>query len=184
MNVIFLDVDGVLNTYHSSLENLRLLDEGIDFPNILIEKVKILSEIAKEFDCKIVLSSSWKLNYEYYDFNENKIKFNVSVKYLLKLFEENDIDFIGVTPNVKKIINNKLRDEMWKENDIAIYLLSHPEVEHFVIIDDENYDLKALEDYLALTDYFNEDKEKEGLCYFHKEKIRKILAKDVYIDVK
>ena len=48
MNVIFLDFDGVLSTFHFK-------------SNLVVEKrVKILSDICKEYNCKVVISASAK----------------------------------------------------------------------------------------------------------------------------
>ena len=48
MNVIFLDFDGVLETIHyDSLDDVE-------------KRIKILAEICKEYDCKIVIEVSEK----------------------------------------------------------------------------------------------------------------------------
>ena len=48
MNVIFLDFDGVLETIHyDSLDDVE-------------RRIKILAEICKEYDCKIVIEASAK----------------------------------------------------------------------------------------------------------------------------
>ena len=48
MNVIFLDFDGVLDTIHYNS------DEDIE------NKIMILSDICKEYDCKVVIESAAK----------------------------------------------------------------------------------------------------------------------------
>lgn len=54
MKVLFLDIDGVLNT-HKSIGRF-----GFDFiDNIL---VALVARIVRETDCKIVLSSSWRVD--------------------------------------------------------------------------------------------------------------------------
>lgn len=53
MRVLFLDIDGVLNT-HKSIGRF-----GFDFiDNIL---VALVARIVRETDCKIVLSSTWRI---------------------------------------------------------------------------------------------------------------------------
>lgn len=52
MKIIFLDVDGVLNTYHSRREHGMLYVDP--------SKVKLVKKLAAECDAKIVLSSSWR----------------------------------------------------------------------------------------------------------------------------
>lgn len=54
MKVLFLDIDGVLNT-HKSIGRF-----GIDFiDNVL---VALVARIVRETDCKIVLSSTWRID--------------------------------------------------------------------------------------------------------------------------
>lgn len=178
MNVIFLDVDGVLNGSHSSWEHLKMRREGIKTPNIDEDKIKILSEISNELDCKIVLSTSWKLEKEYFDYEKEAYVFNKNLAYLLDLFDKYNIEFIGYTPNVGRYRKTINKDEMWKENDIRLYLYKHPEVEHFVVIDDETYDLKKLKDHLIITKYIGNSSSEEGLTINHKDEIRKILARE------
>ena len=48
MNVIFLDFDGVLDTFHyNSTEDME-------------RRIKILAEICKEYNCKVVIEASAK----------------------------------------------------------------------------------------------------------------------------
>lgn len=113
MKVIFLDVDGVLN----SGETLDLFDEF---------RVEFLKRIVDATGAKIVLSSSWKSGFIK---DENGVSpcngysfllFNLLMKYGLSLYD--------VTPNDK----NRIR-----QNEIKQWLSEHEDVENFVIFDDE-----------------------------------------------
>lgn len=53
MKIIFLDVDGVLNHAPKEGERFEELDQ---------KHIKIFQRIIKETDCKIVLSSSWRMH--------------------------------------------------------------------------------------------------------------------------
>lgn len=53
MNVIFLDFDGVINTFNSVLE-------PFEDKNAVEKRIKILGDICKEYNCKIVIESSHK----------------------------------------------------------------------------------------------------------------------------
>ena len=55
MKVIFLDVDGVLNS-NDWLENNRVRKENSVNP----EKVKLLAEIVQNTNAEVVLSSTWR----------------------------------------------------------------------------------------------------------------------------
>lgn len=59
MKVIFLDVDGVLNSdeYFDKIRNLNI--EGIEC-EIDIEKIRLLKKAIDETGAKVVLSSSWR----------------------------------------------------------------------------------------------------------------------------
>lgn len=51
---LFLDIDGVLNTNSSLMENVHLLPE----------KVKMLQAIVDDTKCQIIISSSWRISLE------------------------------------------------------------------------------------------------------------------------
>lgn len=59
MKVIFLDIDGVLNSdeYFDKIKNLDI--QGIE-QEIDIEKIKLLKKAINETGAKVVLSSSWR----------------------------------------------------------------------------------------------------------------------------
>lgn len=109
MKVIFLDFNGVLDTY----ENMDVIDKN----NLLR-----LKTIVDETDSKVVISSSLKNSYY--------ITGHLSKKLLaiIKDIEKEKIEVIGITPN------SDIR-----ENEIQLYLDKHPEVENFCIIDDDYY---------------------------------------------
>ena len=61
MNVIFLDIDGVLN---SNEELLNLMTEDFDPINEIFDNhLLVLQKIVQSTDAKIVLSSSWRMGY-------------------------------------------------------------------------------------------------------------------------
>lgn len=131
MNVIFCDIDGTINPITYRGED--------DFDGI---KLEILSDICTLTNSSLVLTSSWKLSG-----HVEKLKERFKI-----LFAVYDIDFLGFTPDVPNP-NRAHGGEMWKEWDIAYYLYLHPEVEHYCILDDEDYDLQSLKDKLVKVDY-------------------------------
>lgn len=141
MNVIFLDIDGVLNTS----ETIDLYIKKINTTGLDEEKIKILSKIVKLYNCKIVISSSWKL---YWD-EEDDSTLSESLRTLFNLFKKYGIECIGKTPDIMKRYSSYSYNEMWKDYDIKTYLKSHPEIEHFCIIDDQTFDLTELIDYVV-----------------------------------
>ncbi len=156
MNVIFLDFDGVLNTYHyDSYEDIE-------------RRIIILSEICKEYDCKVVISASAK---DAIDEDTMEI-YNDRVRFIFDCFKKYEIDCIGRTPSVKRIKSKCSYVSMWKEDEIRLFLFRHPEIEHYCVIDDNDYiDLEKVKDHLVETIYYSENPEEEGLLERHKEQV-------------
>ena len=175
MNVIFIDFDGTLDSnYYKAYEDTE-------------EKVKILADICHEYDAKVVIEASAKLA-----INEETMEIDSKaewVLYLFYLFNKYDIDVIGRTPEVRKYTSNDRSSYvgMWKEDEIRLYLMRHPEIEHYCVIDDDDLtkvfhrksDLDKVRNHLVSPDYYNDDNpELEGLQPNHKEIVGEILKKD------
>ena len=161
MNVIFLDFDGVLTTIH------RKSNEDAE------RRIKILADICKELDCKIVIEASCKdsFNFEIGEINGEWPNFVYSC------FEKYGIECIGRTPNVRKRLSRVSYKDMWKEYEIAKYLSEHPEIEHFCVLDDnDDFDLEMFKEYLVSPIYYcKENPDEEGLLEKHKEEIKQKL---------
>ena len=115
--VVFLDIDGVLNTRHT-VESTPKGCIGIDDTRVTI----LANAIKKYGGADIVLTSDWK------DLGED----DEDYLYLIsKLSKE------GLT------ISGKIRDE---ENPRGFgvweYLREHPEIEEYVILDDNTFDFR------------------------------------------
>ena len=171
MNVIFLDFDGVLDTYHyNSLEDIE-------------RKIKLLADICNENNCKIVIEASAKdaINEETLEIAEGSWVNNI-----FELFKKYGIECIGRTPNVEREINESTYLSIWKEDEIIKYLEMHPEIEHYCIIDDDDTksimhwktsDLDKVRDHLVETIYYSNNPNEEGLLPKHKDEIARILKK-------
>lgn len=174
MNVIFLDVDGVLDTY-----KYRSYDD-------VESKIKILADICHTYNAKVVLSAACKCAV---DELTMEIDPNAEwVLFLFSLFKKYNIEVIGRTPDVKKYKSSSRNVylEMWKEDEIRLYLMRHPEIDHYCIIDDDDLaamhrksDLDKVRHHLVHTCEYNESNpEDEGLQEYHKEEVGKILQKE------
>lgn len=95
------------------------------------------------------------------------------------MLEKYQIELLGFTPKVE-IHNNNSIIEDWKEYEIHQYLLTHNDIEHFAIIDDNDHiDLEMFKDYLVETkNYVENHPEQEGLTEEYIEQIGKILEKE------
>jgi hypothetical protein len=107
MRVLFLDVDGVLNCNDDFTE-----DSGIWVINDqMFMRLKIILD---RTSCKVVLTSSWRFSPQGLAKISGKLQ-NISH------------DIFDVTP---------LKDEINRELEIGAWLLDHPEVTSWVVVDD------------------------------------------------
>lgn len=114
MKVIFLDIDGVLNSdeYFDKIEKLNI--QGIQ-SEIDVEKIKLLKRALDETGAKVVLSSSWRYTRKAQNLKELLANFEI---------------YTESTP----YIHGK------RGLEIKQWLLDNPEVEDFVILDDEIFE--------------------------------------------
>ena len=131
MNIVFLDVDGVLNS-HNKLEEVYYKTgkphSGINYP--FDEKcLKNLKTLVEETNSKIVITSTWREKEDH-------------MKVLLNVLKEYDLDktVIGYTPILYKT----------REEEIIEYLNSLNINVNYVIIDNVR-DMKTLNNNLVVT---------------------------------
>lgn len=130
MKVIFLDIDGVLNSrdYFMTCLPFRTtrLDEKID--PVAVDR---LNRITRATEAVIVLSSAWRIG------------FQGELDGLKKLFERHSIEaeLVGMTPNSSGNRGNQIQS--WLDDHKG-------EVEQFIIIDDAD-DMNDLVDNLIRT---------------------------------
>ena len=141
INVIFLDIDGVLNGYNfwnllgwniiSKFNSDRLKGWYRDITEpfgVHERKVKRLAKIVHNtMNTKVVISSCWRFGLQ-----SNNLSY--AQQKLLDLFDKYDIEIYGYTPRSE----SGKRDEETKA-----WLSKHKEVNKFIILDDENADLQC-----------------------------------------
>lgn len=174
MNVIFCDFDGTLDThYYKTYDHIE-------------DKIKILADICHTYDAKIVIEASAKSAID-----EETLEVDPDaewVLFLFSMFKKYNIEVYGRTPEVRRYTDSRRTSyiSMWKEDEIRLYLMRHPEITHYCIIDDDDLtamhrksDLDKVRDHLVRTEDFLSDNPKdEGLLPRHKEEVGKILQKD------
>lgn len=143
-NIIFLDVDGVLNGYNfwnmlgwklaclTHNENIKEWYRKISDPcGVHERKVKRLAKIVHSTNAKIVMSSSWRNAFWNTPYEEKKW----NLKKLADLFIKYNIEVIGITPRSPR---------GRRDDEIISWLSKHEtEVDKFVILDDERFDLEC-----------------------------------------
>jgi hypothetical protein len=128
MKILFLDIDGVLNSqrscvaFHGFPHDFTPKDMGM-FDMVA---VGLIREACKETGCSIVLSSTWR-------------KFSTAAETAAAL----DLPVIDCTP-----VLNKARGF-----EINAWLAEHPEVTSYVIVDDDSDMLDFQRPYFVQTDF-------------------------------
>lgn len=120
MKIIFLDIDGVLNC-----KSTRERIDGIYF--VEDNKIDFLKEIIECTDAKVVLSSTWRIGWVWMQNNPN-----YHDKHFIMLrdkLQEHGIELYDKTP----IMSGEHRGR-----EIDEWLRCHPDVESFVILDDDS----------------------------------------------
>ena len=143
MKVLFLDIDGVLNSsnwfeysiycikndmYNRVLNFVEINDERIKYKLNMIDDRAIanLNRIVEETGCKVVLSSSWRSSRE---------SDNTFTEYILKL-KGFRYELYGVTP---RIWTKEFGTQRGEEIQLWINEESKKnEIESFVILDDDS----------------------------------------------
>ena len=157
MKIIFLDIDGVVTSIRTGWYNFD------------IYTVHFLRWICKKADVKIVISSTWRMNH-----NNRKFWETIFSEYIHE-------DFRTPFANETGLKNQTV----CRGHEIEYWLNKHPEVDKYLILDDDTDMLSnqmksfiqtdtyngvlyhhrmLIRDYFEITDYPNEDKE----IYRHK----------------
>lgn len=143
-NIIFLDIDGVLNGYNFwnvlgwdivcriNNKKIRWWYRYLTDPcGIHERKVRRLSKIVKSCDAKVVMSSSWRTVWYKRRYEHDSGDF----KKLNDLFIKYNIDVIDITPRLYN---------MGRDCEILQWLSQNEDkVRNFIILDDENSFMEA-----------------------------------------
>lgn len=152
MKVIFLDIDGVLNSHRSA----KALG-GMPFPGRSKDRdwhlfdpvaVGLLRKVCEETGAVCVLSSSWRMGMDSREMKD--------------LSECLGVTIIGAT---KDTSYNEPRGEQ-----IAEWLERHPEVTRYAIIDDDGDMLDEQKEFFAQTSF------QEGMMFHHYMRLTHILG--------
>lgn len=119
--VVFLDIDGVLNTGKSA-----------DGRYAEWEKVKILSTLIKRSRAAVILHSGWR-----FWMTEEMVPLNREAEGLLDLLNMAGLVLSGKTPDFStEEIRKSKKFSLVKGTEIRQWLLEHPETTHYVVLDD------------------------------------------------
>lgn len=185
-NIIFLDIDGVLNGYNkwnllgwklvcwTKSKRLKHWYRKLTDPcGVHERKVKRLAKIVRATNAKVVMSSSWRFCW----WNTPYEKQSEDQKKLTDLLNKYNIKVIDITP---------ISSDGRRNKEIIEWLSKHEDlVKRFVILDDERYDLECfVGSHLVQTSSVDKgqmimgfDREDTGLKNRHVKQAIEILGK-------
>lgn len=155
MKIIFLDIDGVLNS--AIYDRQRSIQDG----NIDVTRLALIKELVDKTDAKIVLSSSWRIHWQ-----KDYQKCDIEGRELIDTFAGSGLEIYDKTPHISYLERG---------DEIRNWLLEHTDVESFVIFDDYAFGWNELSENLCLTNYRIE----RGIEKEHIQKALEILGCDL-----
>ena len=164
MNVIFLDVDGVLNSF-PYFESMKGLSTKSDYNEISDFHLQMLSKLYHDCDAKIVLASTWR------DLDDPTDKSCYTMyKYLLDSLAKYGMTVFDKTPLIGGA----------RPLEIVTWLQQCNENVNFVVLDDdyssEEYDKYEIADHLVQTKFFCDTIDEGGLQQEHVDLAKQILG--------
>lgn len=132
MKAIFLDFDGVINDIHN---------KSIKANASFIEELKKVTNVT---EAKVIVTSSHKN--EFLGNSNIKMEDTECYNFFLKPLIQAKIEIYGYTPTLDSNLENG------REAEILYYLKQHPEIEEFVIIEDD-YVMNKLYNHQVFIEY-------------------------------
>ena len=198
MKVIFLDHDGVIclsnnwggrskkwAKYRSAYPNSSKEDAPVSvrFDDFDIKAIKVLNEIIEQTGCEIVVSSDWRLHATLEELGD----YYISQGIIKRPVDATDI-FKDLFPKEWSAFRFRAELELERSMEIGNWLENHPEVTHWVAVDDLNMSSEFLSKYFSdgesdknpgLSNFVLTPKSSEGIkqCGI-KEKIIKYLKNE------
>lgn len=151
MKVLFLDIDGVLNTHKTCLLHGGVFINSVGVKDKLDPYGSLFIKRLTQHGIQIVLSSVWRGGKRFAQEKERAFSFPI-------------IDRTPWHPFPDSIRGDEIK--MWLDN--------HPEVTHYCIVDDDSDMLEEQKPFFVKT------KHQEGITFEDMEKICKILGFDVW----
>jgi len=132
MKIIFLDIDGVLNSHRTVKAYGRYGFLGFKDEYYLDPvAVKMIEHLCQTLDVKVVISSSWRLGAKLEEFKQLFDHYQVK------------IPVIGFTPSFHDGVRG---------DEIQFYLDENKDVTHYVILDDDSDMLDSQKEHFVHVD--------------------------------
>ena len=144
-NIIFLDIDGVLNSNFRNNAHQKELSEGI---LIDIDKVILLAGLVKNTNAKIVLHSGWR-----FWFDGNLKPMRPESARLAEMLQEHGMALFDVTPDLTTAEIRKTRKfSLVKAKEILCWLESHRDTKNWIVLDDLELHNECVSQHQVRTD--------------------------------
>lgn len=143
--IIFLDIDGVLNSNFRNEEQQKEIDKG----NLIDEdKVKLLALLVERTGAEIILHSGWR-----FWFDAERGPLRLEAVRLAELLAGEGLRIAGVTPDLTtKEIRRTEKFSLIKADEILLWLKSHSEVSGWVVLDDLDLHNAYIQKHQVKTD--------------------------------
>lgn len=129
MKVVFLDIDGVLNSNFWNETHQREISDGTLIDE---EKVKLLASLVKRTSAKIILHSGWR-----FWFDSELKPLRTEAESLVELFAKPGLSLDGLTPDLTtEEIRRTKKFSLVKAEEILLWLKLHDDVTGWVVLDD------------------------------------------------
>ena len=144
VNIIFLDIDGVLNSNFWNDSHQREISDGT---LVDAEKVKLFSMLVKRTNAKIILHSGWK-----YWFDQDLKPLRQEAENLISLLKKEGLMIGDITPDhsTEEIRRNK-KFSLVKAGEILAWLAEHDDINNWIVIDDLDLHSKEIEMHQVKT---------------------------------
>ena len=127
--IIFLDIDGVLNSNFWNASHQREISDGTLIEE---EKVALLGTLVKRTDAKLVLHSGWRVW-----FGEGMQPARKEAKRLVEMLKAYGMELTDVTPDLTtEEIRRTKKFSLVKAQEILAWLEQHPQVGTWIVLDD------------------------------------------------
>lgn len=163
--IVFLDIDGVLNSNFWNENHQREISDGT-----LIDesKIKLLCKLINDTDARIILHSGWK-----YWFDSDLRPLRREAENLRVLLEKEGLLISGVTPDhATEEIKKSKRFSLVKAGEILAWLEQHNDVDEWVVLDDLDLHNAVIEMHQVRTD------QRIGLTDENVERAKRVLQND------
>lgn len=144
-NVLFLDIDGVLNSNFWNDSHQKEISDGTLIDE---EKVRLLGKLIKGTNAKIILHSGWRF---WFDADMRPLR-NEAAK-LVKLLAGEGLKIEGVTPDLTtEEIRRTRKFSLVKADEILMWISVHKEVGNWVVLDDLDLHNAMIEEHQIKPD--------------------------------